>query len=86
MCPRKAFPKIARLQKKRKKKKNPLQHLASFGALLCQEKKEEPEKRKKKEKMCVPSTGIEPVTFRYMIFPITAERDSQLHHKGIIFS
>ena len=29
-----------------------------------------------------PSTGIEPVTFRFMIYAITAERDSQLHHKG----
>jgi len=27
-------------------------------------------------------TLIEPVTFRYMIEIITAERDSELHHKG----
>ena len=34
----------------------------------------------------ISSTGIEPVTFRYMNETFTAERDIQLHHKEFLLS
>ena len=49
--------------------------------LKCRWKGESDFGKKKK----IPSTGIEPVTFRFIFETITAERDSQLHHKGGLY-
>lgn len=56
-----------------------------FEGLRLKGQPKGPESSKNTEGL-LPSTEIEPVTFRFMVETVTAERDRQLHYKGFDFS